>query len=201
MAAIAIAAVAITSSASAAQSAPSMKVAIEPSGQARIEGKVSSVSGNTLMLESWGGNWNIDISSAKFYRGSGDASAVSELKNGDAVAVRGSMNSSTTLGIKATQVRDYSVQMQSNAFVGTVSNISSSSKNFTLTTAAGKTYSVTAATSTKIYVNGKKTLGLFSDIISGMRAQVKGVLNVAQNTISATQIVAGTIRQSLKIHQ
>jgi len=51
----------------AAAAAP-MSININSKGVASLQGTIASISGTTLTINSWGGAWNIDASTAKIVR-------------------------------------------------------------------------------------------------------------------------------------
>ncbi len=180
-----------TTGSSIAAAKPSMRVVIGPAGNANLEGTISSVSGSTLNVASWGGTWSVDTSSAKLVRRFGGTSSLSEFQTGDSVAVTGTALTSGWV-ITAKQVRDNSIQVKNAAFSGTISNLSGSS--FTLTTTSRGAVSVTVNSDAKVYVDGK--VSSVSALANGMRATISGVWDRNQSTVNASRVSARSVKST-----
>ena len=172
-----------TNSGEAPTATPAMMISVSTHGSMKLEGTLASVSGTTLTINSWGGVWTVDASGAKLLRRFGGAASVSEFKQGDAMIVLGTAQQSGW-AVTAKSVRDMSIQERNVRPIGTVSGLSGT--GFTLTTAAGKSYQVSAEASTTIVMSGKS--GSWANLANGVRVEVWGVLDRLEQTLSATRI-------------
>lgn len=193
-----------------AQTPNQMTLQIGPAGNALLRGTLVSVGANSLVVTSWGGNWNINVSAdtqvmPKLTGTSGD---ISSFKTGDFIGVQGKVNSGSAWTIDATLVRDRSLRQtaQTNVqsvrateqsgresgtgriFVGTASNVGTSS--LTLTTTNGTAFTVQPATGAKILNRNWLALGL-SQIQSGDTVRVFGTAN---GTSTGSTITASVVR-------
>jgi hypothetical protein len=176
-----------------------MMVNIGPKGNVELRGTLSSVSGNTLTIASWGGNWIVDAANAKLTRKEGGkSSGLSEFQIGDWIAVNGSVGTSSAWFISARHVRDESLVVRKAAMSGTISNLNSSNSSFTFSVKNGKTASVTVNTDAKIWVG--KASSTFSGLSNGMFAEVSGLWNRTQETIFAGMVRARIISTSTVAH-
>jgi len=150
-----------------------------------MEGKLASISGTNLTVTSWGGNWNVDASSAKLARRFGGASNLTEFLAGDSLTIIGTVATTSSWTIKAKAVRNEFIQVKNANFSDTISNLSAS--GFTLTTTK-QTIQVTVDSNTKVRLDNKTST--FASLTNGMTAQVKGVWNRTQSTVMASNINA-----------
>lgn len=166
-------------------------VNIGPAGNANLRGTIASISGLIINVDSWGGTWIVDATSANLIRRFGGKSNISEFMVGDSVDVRGTVSPSASWTIIAKTVRDYSIQERNATFSGTISNVNQQAQTFSFTTNARGVLNVTMDAAVKIYVNGKPAA--FSDLADGMRATVHGVWNRKQDGLIAKKILAKSV--------
>lgn len=86
-----------------------MKVEISASGQAQISGTVSAVSSNSLLVKSWGGVWNVTMSTSTVIAGQGGRATSSEIRVGDYVQIHGKVSETAQLTIAAKVIKDHSL--------------------------------------------------------------------------------------------
>ncbi len=172
-----------------------MMVSIGPNGNAQLRGTLSSVSGKTLNITSWGGTWVVDVTNAKAMAKGGDASTgLSQFQTGDWINVLGTASTSTAWSVIAKKVRDESLVAKPVSAAGTISDLSGSS--FTLSQKNGKTSKVTINADAKVWLNGASTT--VSGLSNGLFAQVSGLWNRAGDTILASMVRARTMSTSAK---
>lgn len=175
-----------------------MMVNIGPNGNTQLRGTLSSITGNTLNIASWGGTWVVDVTNAKFTGKGGGAAGtgLSQFQTGDWITVMGTAGTSTAWSVTAKQVRDESLQVKKASVSGTISDLSGS--NFTLSGKNGKTSNVTVNADGKIWVGG--VISTVSGLSNGLFAQVGGVWNRAQDTILASMVRARVMSTSTTSH-
>lgn len=181
-----------TSSGSAASSTPwwkAMSVELNRFGRGRLSGTIASVSGTTIGVNSWGGTWNIDISSARLIGASGGNPTIlaSQLQVGDFVVANGTAGTSGWT-FAATLFRDMSLVQATTAW-GVISNPTSTGFAFTRNV-TGVVYQVIFAPGVNIFVNGQTATA--ADLMSGMKARVRGSINNNTMTIVADEVRAST---------
>lgn len=166
---------------------PPMSVTINRSGHAVLEGTIASISGSTIMVNSWGGQWSVDTASAKLVRRFGGASNIGEFIAGDQVTITGTAGASAWQ-IKAKTIKNLSIQQLNVSPTGLISNTNVSNNTFDLTTGGKtpKTYHVLVTAATKLTIKGKTAV--FSDLKESMTARVWGVLNRNNSDLSATKV-------------
>lgn len=166
---------------------PQMAVTINKNGKVTLTGTIASISGNTLSVASWGGQWSVDATSAKIVRRYGGTSSLSEFQNGDQVAVQGTAAQSGWT-ITATNIRNNSIQTRNASFSGTISNFNASNQTFTLGTTARGNVTISVSGSTTILLGGKQAA--FSSLANSPRATVSGIWGRNQSTVIASKISA-----------
>lgn len=110
-AAIALSAVGLMAVVAFAQTAPALvpassgpvMVNINPNGNALLRGAIESVSADSLVIKSWGGNWTVKVTSATKINSKNGA--LSDLKAGDFAGVLGSVVQDGSFTISAEIVR------------------------------------------------------------------------------------------------
>jgi hypothetical protein len=167
-----------------------MSVQVNRPGNAKLEGTIASISGTTIVVNSWGGQWNIDTSTAKLQRRFGGASSLSEFAVGDQITINGTASTSTNWTIIAKQVRDETIQQRNVNPTGTISNLNVTGKTFTLTTSGknSKTYNVTTTDTTK-FINATSTITI-NDLQNTQTVRVNGVINRNDLNITAAKVTA-----------
>lgn len=132
--------------------APEMSVSINGNGQARIAGKVVSVSSSTLVVSSWGGNWTVNLASDAMLQNRSGKISLADIKVGDNVVVSGKASATAGLVLTGTVVKDMSLGFKVNA-TSTLDG-----RTYTVTLKNGETIQVSPGSSTassSISANGK----------------------------------------------
>jgi len=179
-------------------------VQIGPEGKALLRGTVVSVSGSALTVQSWGGNWTVNVASGAEVLPAVTgvtATDLSAFKAGDFVGVQGNADATASWTINAKTVRDWTVKATENTnrkdvqgteksgkeqgvgrvFEGTASGVSGTS--FSLA-AQNHTFTVNAASATSILNRNWLTIGL-SAIQNGDHVRVFGTADASMTTVTA----------------
>jgi len=174
----------------------SIVVSINSLGAIHLKGTVSSISGSTLLVSSWGGTWSVDSSKAKITPSIGETSNLSLIKTGDVVTVSGTA-SKTGLSVIATMIHDNfinekdedkdNIKKKSN-FKGIISNLNASAGTFTLLTEKLGDLTVTTSSSNVEVFKFPHILSSFDSLVNGMRVFVSGMFDSVTKTITATLI-------------
>lgn len=172
-------------------------------GRALLRGTIASAASGVLTVNSWGGAWTVNVSSATQVLPAVSGNDVTQFKAGDYVGVQGTVSQSANWTITAAIVHDWTYrqavdqQRRQNVqsaretiqgstprnFEGTASNVSGSS--FTLAGANGASFTVNVASGAEVVNRNWLNISVAS-IQSGDNVRVWG-LN-ASGTIAA-QIV------------
>lgn len=168
-----------------------MEVVIGPKGNVKLAGTIASISGNTVMVTSWGGSWTVDATGAKFTRKAGGTSGLSEMKAGDRVMVNGSMQTSG-FAVNAKVIHNESIHAIASNKVGTVSNLDATAGTFTLTTREGTALKVTTNADTKFWLGkASSTISALTGLSATSTVRVDGVINREAGTIIAQKVQIG----------
>lgn len=111
---------------------------------------------------------------------------LSEFSVGDIINVYGTLDSTDYFLIHAKTIRNVSIQKIHTVLNGTIQNIASSTNSFTLQTGKNSSTTVNTDSNTKIYQG--KTLKTFSDLQTGTKVMVRGLLNKALAKVQALLI-------------
>jgi hypothetical protein len=164
-------------------------ISAERNGNVKLVGTLKSISGNSLTVTSWGGDWIVDASSAKLIRRLGGTSNLSEFQAGDQLSIQGTVLTSGW-SVTAKKIQNLSIQVKNADFSGTISALNVSARTFILKTAKRGDLQVSVNSDAKIYINKDKAAQL-SDLSNGMIARIKGVWNRNASTVLASWIRAG----------
>ncbi len=162
-------------------------VTINHSGHAVLEGGLVSISGNVLTVASWGGNWSVDVGSARLLNQSGRNANLSEFQSGDQLLIIGAAGDGAW-SITAKIVRNRSIRTIFASLRGTISSLNATSKTFSLVTSQSGNVQINVDANTNIFVNGQHSA--FSDLVNGMTASVYGVWDRNKSTVMAKSITA-----------
>ena len=163
---------------------PFMAFAKGPAVSTRIHlsswtGTVSSVSGSMFTLAANNGaTYTVDASAAKTHRRFGAMMQVGDIQAGDNVVVKGTADGST---IKASVIRDTSLQAKNGVFSGKVTAVNGSS--FTVQSGARGAQTVNTDSTTVFKKNGQTAQ--LSDVVVGSQVRVTGVWDKTNNNIAA----------------
>ena len=93
---------------------PAKVLNVDPDGSVLIRGALTSVSTTTMMIESWGGPWtiNVPILGVEIYPASVNGN-ITQFKVGDFIGVLGTVSTSENFVIDANVVRDWTYQFES----------------------------------------------------------------------------------------
>lgn len=140
--AIAVPAYAEDSASRSKAKAAGMSVSINQGGQARIEGKVVSFSGNTLVVSSWGSNWTATFAAdAQVQARLGGKLPIAAIKAGDDVILSGKVAANNMFVVTSPAVRDLSLSAQASA-------TSTADGRYIITLKDGRTVTVSVGSAT-----------------------------------------------------
>jgi hypothetical protein len=175
---------------------------VGPEGKVLMRGTITSVGSGSLTVNSWGGTWTVNVSSATKVLPETTGNDLTNFKQGDFVGIQGTVSQSSQLTIDATLIRDWTYHQAVNQerqqniksaksitpknYVGTASNISDNS--FTLTI-NGVANTVNIASGAKIVNRNWITINL-SDIKDGDNVRVWGANDNGTITASIVRDVS-----------
>ncbi|OHA18592.1 MAG: hypothetical protein A2664_03055 [Candidatus Taylorbacteria bacterium RIFCSPHIGHO2_01_FULL_46_22b] len=117
----------------------------------------------------------------------GDKKDITEIKEGDYISIEGSIEGGTSLSVLATKVIDWSDFTSQGSFSGTVGNITTPEKQFTLIKKDGGTIEISINATTTVYRNRREVLPKF--IRTGDRVDsITGTYTSNNNQLLAQQI-------------
>jgi len=177
----------------AAKVGTTQEVHISNNGKTLVRGaKVTAVSGSGFTATNiWGSaseSWTVQTDgSTEFMRRYGGASSLSEISAGDIVSFSGNLDqTASAFSVKASVVKDWSVQKENSTVSGTVSSVTAAS--FLLHTANRGDVTVSLAASSTVMKDGSAIA--FSDIKAGDRiSSASGVLDNVNHTLVANKVV------------
>lgn len=149
-----------------------------------VTGKVTAVNGTNFTLLAKKATYNVDASSAKFFRRFGATSTLSDIQINDEVMVNGTVSSSTSTLITAKIIRNLSLQAKNGSFEGTVSNLTPN--GFTLSAKNRKDQVIILTTSTT-FVQENKTVSI-ANLINGSHVVVSGVWDRPNSNVTAKKV-------------
>jgi len=164
---------------------------VGPAGKVIMRGTVASVGNGSLTVNSWGGAWTVNVSSATKVLPEAVGNDLTQFKTGDFVGIEGTVSQSSNWTIDARLVRDWTYRQVVNQerqeniksinafrksssprnYVGTASNVSDNS--FTLTV-NGVSYTVNVASGAKVVNRNWMNMSI-SNIQNGDNVRVWGV--------------------------
>ncbi|HVB19851.1 MAG TPA: hypothetical protein VNF51_01005 [Candidatus Paceibacterota bacterium] len=170
-----------------------------PGGNILLRGTVDSVSSDSVMVKSWGGDWTVNVPTTAKVLPQGIA--LSDFQTGDFVGVQGTVDQTSAWTIDAKLIRDWTAKQAATQQVkqnvqavrqemsagpkiiqGVLSNLDATAQTFTLTTASGTAYSVSLTSGAKILAQNWTTLD-FSKVNDGDTVRIYGT--VSNSAISA----------------
>lgn len=156
---------------------------MKKSGLAKMNAKVTAVSGNTVTVSSGnaGNTFTVDATNAKMVRRFGATMKVGDIQVGDMLEVRGTVKD---WAVSANFIKDNSLQQKNAKFSGSVTAVSGAS--FTLASKERGSQAVNTNGDTKIKKNGK--VASMSDVLVGATVNVSGVWDNINNNISASNV-------------
>lgn len=186
-----------------------LEIHVTDAGKVLVRGaKVTSVAGATInATATWGStvfNWAVVTDSGtEFVRRFGGASGTSEISAGDFISFQGVLDTTVAspITVKASVVKDWSIQKKRGSFYGTVSSVDVSAKSFVLASEDRRDITVKVTDSTKIVKGNETTVGAFSDITVGAKLTAAGLYNNQTKILEADGIkihLATAIRTTLE---
>lgn len=170
------------------------RVEINPSGHVLVRGaKIISISGNDIVAKvSFGSpeiSWKVVTNSTTgFGRLYGGATNINEFSVGDVISFSGSLvANATTLTVEAKALKNWSIQKARANIVGTVGNIDSGTKKFTVTTKDKGLVTVETTSSTTFKKEGSATT-TFSILQNGDKVEAQGLYNNNTKVLSAEKV-------------
>ncbi len=151
-------------------------------------GKVTQIQGSMLSVLSSTTTYNVDASSAKLVRRFGGDMSLSEIQTGDTLSIFGTLTASTT-NIKATLIRDESLQARNGTFEGVITSVSSSS--FVLQTKGRSAQTINVTSSTVLKKQGVSIT--LADLTPSTTVHVSGVWDRTNSNVTAKTV-------TVKIH-
>lgn len=169
-----------------------LEVRINEDGKVLVRGaKVTAVSANIISATTVFGAstiaWSIDATDTqKIIRRYGGNSSVSEIQIGDYISFTGQLTGATSpnFTVKATSIKDWSIQVKNSSFSGTISSISGSS--FVLAT-EGRTITVNTDSNTKI-MKGDAIVAFSTLVVGDKINKTEGLYNSNTNTLLAKSV-------------
>lgn len=168
------------------------QVTITNGGRVLVGGaKVTAVSGSTVTATTLLGgttlSWTITTDSTTTFSNRGGSNALfSDIAVGDTVSVAGSLNSGSSLSVRATTIKEWSNGVEGVKVSGTVSSLNGTNMSLVLTNKSGGTTSVQVTTATVITVNGS-SVG-FTALVVGDKLKVSGAWNADNSVFTATKL-------------
>lgn len=173
----------------------SVEVHMAQNGNTTVRGaKVESKSGNDLVATMSIGptvlSWTVETdSNTKFYGKGGGNSSLADISNGDYVSFQGKLVSTSTLKVKASAVKNWSIENNKEVKVlGKIQDINDSLKRFDLVLGNNSSTTVTVyATSSTIFdLNDDVTV--FTTLNNGDSVKVVGNYDVNAKVITASKV-------------
>lgn len=145
-------------------------------------GDVTAKSGTSLTIAKGGKTYQVlTDGQTQFRRKFWGKSSFEEISVGDQVNVIGKWSNSAKTEIKATLIRDLSIQKRSGVILGLVKSLSGS--DFVLATQSRGDINVTPDSSTKFTDRRGKSISQ-SDLSVGHRVRAKGMLDLTNHTMT-----------------
>lgn len=169
-----------------------LEVHINDNGSVLVRGaKVTAISGSIISASTTFGTstiaWTIDASSiSKVIRRYGGNGTIADVQIGDYISFNGALTTTASgFNVKATSLKDWSIQVKNSSFSGTISSITGTS--FVLTTAENKTITVNTDANTKI-TRGDTTVAFSALVVGDKISKTEGLYNNTANTLAAKSI-------------
>lgn len=169
-----------------------LEVHINDNGSVLVRGaKVTAISGSIISASTTFGTssiaWTVDGSGvSKVTRRYGGNGTVADIQVGDYLSFNGSLTATASgFSVKATSLKDWSIQVRNSSFSGTISSITGTS--FVLTTTDNKTITVNTDANTKI-TRGDTPVAFSALIVGDKITKTEGLYNNTSNTLAAKSI-------------
>ena len=172
-----------------------VEVAITDSGNVLVRGaKVTAVSGSTITVTTTAGastlTWTVTTdSSTAFSASTGGSSSLGAISVGDTISFVGTLSGSS-LSVKASAVKDWTVGANERSIVGTVQSVNATSSSLTIVNGKDNdndnkkvtTIQFTGSTA----INGTGTT--FGSIVTGDKVKATGTVNADGTILTATSV-------------
>ena len=172
-----------------------VEVSMSQNGNVMVRGaKVESKSGNDLVATMSLGptvlSWTVETdSNTKFLGKSGGNSSLANISNGDYVSFQGKLVSTSTLKVKASVVKNWSIENNKEVkFVGKIQNIDDSAKKFDLVFGnnTSATVSVNASNASLLNLSGDAIV--FSTLNNGDVVKVAGTYDANAKVVTSSKV-------------
>lgn len=172
----------------------SSEIHVTKDGKASVtSAKVMQQAGSTFFARLYWGDAFIRFtvktnSSTKFLRATGEATTITEIKEGDLLDVYGELQpQSDTLTINASSIKNSSIQREQADLSGTVTAINPSLQQFTLNNKERGFVTVKTATSTQ-FIKGNRSLDLEHIRIGDRIIKANGDYDIPSRTLVASLV-------------
>lgn len=175
--------------------AVSSEIHVTQDGKATVSSaKVMQIAGNTFYTRLYWGDSFVRFtvranSSTKFLRATGEATTISEIKEGDILDINGELEArSDTMTLNASLIKNSSVQKEQASMTGTVISVDhSDARQFLLKSKERGVVTVKVATSTQ-FLKGTRTLDL-EHLRAGDRiTKLSGEYDIPTKTLTAKSV-------------
>jgi len=172
-----------------------VEVAITDSGNILVRGaKVTAVSGGTITATTVAGastlTWTVTTdSSTAFSASAGGSSSLGSISVGDTISFAGTLSGSS-LSVKATAVKDWTVGANERSIVGTVQSVNATSSSLTIVN--GKDNDNDNKKVTTIQFTGSTAISgtgtTFGSMVAGDKVKATGTVNADGTVLTATAV-------------
>lgn len=172
----------------------SSEIHVTKDGKAMISSaKVMQTAGNTFFARLYWGDAFVRFtiktnSTTKFYRATGEATTIAEIKDGDLLDVSGELQSqSDTLTLIASTIKNSSVQKEQVTLSGNVTAVNMAMHQFTMSSKDRGFVTVNTSTSTQ-FIKGNRVLSLEYVRVGDRITKTTGDYDIPTRTLSATSV-------------
>lgn len=172
-----------------------VEVAITDSGNVLVRGaKVTAVSGSTITVTTTAGastlTWTVTTdSSTAFSASTGGSSSLGAISVGDTISFVGTLSGSS-LSVKASAVKDWTVGANERSIVGTVQSVNATSSSLTIVNGKDNDNNNKKVTTIQFtgstVINGTGTT--FGSIVAGDKVKATGTVNADGTILTATSV-------------
>ena len=177
-----------------AAQALSSEIHVTKDGKASVSSaKMMQQAGNTFYARLYWGDAFVRLtiktnSTTKFFRATGEATTIAEIKDGDLLDVSGELQSqSDTLTLIARTIKNSSVQKEQATLSGEVTAINPSIRQFTMNNKERGFITVNTSTTTE-FIKGSRTLDIEHVRIGDRITKTSGDYDIPSRTLTATSV-------------
>lgn len=170
-----------------------LEIHINDNGKVLVRGaKITAINGAMITAgNAWGSStmtWNVDTTTAKMLRRYDGSSSVSEMKVGDYISFNGTLDTTVSnFTVRATTIKDWSVQVKNSSFDGTIKSIDATAMSFVLTSNNRGDITVTTDANTKI-MRGDTTIAVSGLMVGDKVTKTEGLFNNLDRTLKADSV-------------